>query len=129
VVEVANPQHTDLWVPWAFVLLLLGIAIDMKFGIYACIEGHHFHSVSHFLVNRRTAIADIERILYQPTWIIGKKQRSIYLIERSGKVWAKMANTAYSKSTLVEVVNDLKRINPSISLDRETEELVADGRR
>jgi hypothetical protein len=124
-ITLLNPQQLNGWAPWAFILFLLTAAIDTKLGIYVYIVGNEFYSVSHFLLKRRTHISDIARIIYQPTWIIGQRQRSVYLIEAgTNRIKAKMANAAYARTTLSQLVNDLKQNNPRIELDKETQELL-----
>lgn len=120
-----NAQKLNNWPSWAFVLFLLAAAIDTKFGIYVYVMDNEFYSVSHFFLKSHTSISNIGRIIYQPTWIIGGRQRSIYLIEaNTNHIKAKMANAAYAPATLIRLVNDLRRINPQIELDKEAQELL-----
>jgi hypothetical protein len=60
---------TDAWIPWVYLILILVVIADMKFGIYAAIDDGVFYEVKHFIFQRSIAIAEIGKIIYQPTWL------------------------------------------------------------
>jgi hypothetical protein len=127
VVSVLNFQQgrPDNWIPWAYVLLLLVIAADLKFGIYARRRDDYFCETKHFVYWRCIKISNIEKIMYKPTWLIGENMRSIYVVDREGgAIRIRMANGAYPLGTLTQIVTDLVAVNPSIELDAETKELL-----
>ncbi len=66
---------TDPWIPWVYLVLLLVIIADMKFGIYATVDDGVFYEVKHFIFQRSIKITDIGKVIYQPTWVIGQKMR------------------------------------------------------
>jgi len=115
----------DNWIPWAYVLVLLAVALDMKFGIYAKRQGDYFCETKHFLYHRCIKVSCIAKIMYQPTWVIGENTRSLYLLDsESGAIKIKMANGAYSVATLREIANDLVKLNPTIELDVDARQLM-----
>ena len=71
-----------MWVPWAYFLVLLVIAIDMKFGIYGRSERDYFCETKHFFYRRCIKVSDIGQILYKPKWIFGGNMKSIYIIDK-----------------------------------------------
>jgi hypothetical protein len=52
--NILSPQRpqVDAWIPWTYFFLLLVIAADMKFGIYAALQGDDFCETKHFLYRR-----------------------------------------------------------------------------
>ncbi len=126
-VSVLNFQDSrpDNWVPWTYALLLLIVAADMKFGIYAKRTNDYFCETKHFVFRRCIKISRIGKIMYKPTWVIGENMRSIYVLDREGEtIRVRMASGAYSLTTLRQVVRDLTDLNPSIELDADARSLL-----
>lgn len=111
--------------PFAYLALMYVILVDLKFGIYAVISNGKFSQVFHFFYHSSIEVTEIGRIAYMPTWAIGHKHRSVYILNKNtNKVVTKMANTAYSPRKLAEIVHVLKELNPTIELDGDTKALL-----
>jgi hypothetical protein len=110
---------------FVYIALLVFAAVDTKYGIYVGLERDSFFEVKHFFIRREIRIADIHKIFYQPTWIIGQKMRSVYLIDaKNNKIKIKMSNAAFPIATLSAIIADLKRKNPNIQLDESARQLI-----
>jgi hypothetical protein len=115
----------DLWIPWAYLILILAVAADMKFGIYASIKDGDFFEVKHFIFQRRIAVANIGEIIYQPTWLFGKNMRSLYIVDKvNNRIRIKMTNWAYTLATLASIITRLTSENSAIKLDEPAKQLV-----
>lgn len=119
---------TDSW-KWIISLGFLLVAINFKFGIYVYIQEGYIYRVQEFFVRRKLKVQEIQGIFYKPTFIVGKINRSIYIVadpNDSSKI-IEMSNTGFDRKTLIRVVTDLKTMNPSIKLDEYTKSLLAEG--
>jgi hypothetical protein len=113
-----DASHVDIWLSWAYLAILILGAVDFKFGMYAENRDGIFLERKHFLYERRIPIADIDQILYQPTWKLGQKMRSIYFMDKKdNKIKIRMSNGAYPHATLAQILQDLTRENSAIRLD------------
>jgi hypothetical protein len=123
---VKSPNSSFDFAPLVYLALMYAVLIDLKFGIYVSISSGKFSQVFDFLQRSSIEVAQIGRISFMPTWIIGQNHRSLYIIDgKTNKVVTKMANTAYAPRTLAEIVRELKRLNPSIELDTDTQALLS----
>ena len=126
-ITMLNSQQLNGWIPWTYILLLLTGAVDAKYGIYAKFDGTTFCETKHFFYRKCIKTTDIDRIRYQPTWIFGNKMRSIYILDKeSGTIKIRMANAAYQRATLAQIVNDLKQANCNMRLDKDTQQLLSE---
>jgi hypothetical protein len=124
-VSLESPEQPQPWITNIYVVVLLVIAIDLKFGIYATLTDGTFYERKHFFYGRRIEVSEISKIRYMPTWMFGERMRSIYVFDKNHRApIIRMANAAYPQETLAQVVSDLKRRNPSIELDTFAMELV-----
>src|SRR5215467_14689540 len=109
VASLSRPA-SDEWISWMYFLLLLAAAVDMKLGFSSFIENGTLTERRHFLFRRRVAIADIHKIMYQPTWIIGQNLRSLYFVGKASQgSTIKLANAAYSTKVLVNIIKEAQR--------------------
>lgn len=120
-----NGNYAANWIFWLYILLVIGAAVDTKFGIYAVLQGDDFYEVRHFIFRHNIKIANIDKILYQPTWIFGDKMRSVYLLDRTTReIKVRMSNGAYPLKTLRQIISDLKNRNQTIHIDDSAKALI-----
>jgi len=108
---------------FALIFLFFGL-VGTKFS-YAQLEYDTF-TIRFLLFSRKTVkVEDLKSIKYLPTWRFQKSLKSIY-IDYEGQTWwpLELKNSMYLEETLVEVVKDLKRQNPSIQIDEKVQELL-----
>ena len=98
---------------------------DLAYGTRLTLEDGVLSRTDYFFAKKSIAVEKISSINYQPTFILGKTNRSLYFFQEDReRPRIEMSNTWFTKDTLKQIVRDLRAENPAIRLDQETEELV-----
>lgn len=117
---------------WDFIiisfLIFWYLILDCTIGTYGLLDKEKkvLSRTDYFFYTKKLNVKDIHTIYYRPTWIIGGIARSLYII---GNVDGKekvieFPNVGWYEKVLVQIVTDLKQMNPSIQLDEPTEALL-----
>jgi hypothetical protein len=107
----------------AFILFLwFGFAI----GTYCIYDGERFCHVSSMMFNKCIPVGRINEVRIAPMLTITDDAKSLYIIGNvNGRERIiKMTEMAYTRKILVEVISQLKKANPSITLDESAEALL-----
>src|SRR5262245_30821007 len=101
-------------------LILIYGLFDVLFGTYVILDDNGIVRVDNFVMKHGVAVADIDVIRYQPTYLVGKELSSIYIFKRNQDVAAlTLTSLWFTESVLREIVERLRRANPEIHLDDE----------
>jgi hypothetical protein len=109
----------------AFVLVL--IIITITFGNYVTIFNNHLSTVDGFLFKQSVDINDILHVSYGPQLVggMGAKMLTVYRKKNNQiKALNVGSNHFFSQQTLVNIIVELKKTNPSIRLDENAEDLL-----
>ena len=126
---IANPVLLDN--PWVYVtmLLLLGVAADVLFGMRIDLENGELIRTDEFVKKIRLSVGDIKEAKYMPTYIFGgpNKTLSIYAVNGNRLVTITMSQMAYGRQA-VDLLSRLIKLNPTIRLDEGAESLLSENK-
>jgi hypothetical protein len=113
--------------PWVIFGIVTLVLLDAYYGISISIRSKRITRTSHFVFKTFIEIGDIERITYEPTWILGSSLGKSIRVSglRGGRAATiEIANVGFTESTLADMVRRLMEINKSIDIDKMTEVLL-----
>jgi hypothetical protein len=90
--------------PWVILATALLVLLDTYCRIIISIQNNRIIRTRHFLFKTIIEIDDIERITYEPTWILGSSLGEFIRVHGFGSRRAKgieIANGGFAESTLV----------------------------
>jgi hypothetical protein len=123
---ISNPTHPELWkFLIIFAVFLIFVATNYTIGTYGFLdkESGMLSRTDYLFYTKRLSVKEIKTIYYRPTWIIGGLTRSLYILDVNEKT-IEFPNVGWHESVLAKIAGDLRTINPSIKLDKYTEELL-----
>lgn len=124
---IGNPQAFKEKSSWLLVAGLVIILLDSYSGMYISFNDNVLIRTTHFFVRRKINIHDIQSISYGPTWIMGGSFGYSLRIKGSANgrpMSIEVANVGYSNRVISDILHNLVKINPRISLDHATELLL-----
>jgi hypothetical protein len=121
-----NSSPTDIVVDFCLLALTIFMFLYPTFGTVFTLRERNFCRTAYFLWRKCFSVEDIVGITYPPTFIAGNTHRTLTIIELQDGRYRQltMSYPVFTEQTIVNVVRDLKRINPNIKLDDETEALL-----
>lgn len=117
-------RHTAPFALLAFGFLVLAY-VDLRHGIYCELNADAgvFCRVNHFVIRKCLDVSEIAEIRYSPTWIVGGRNRSLFILDRkNGQI--EMSNSGFRERDLAEIASKLRMANPRIEFDQDANELV-----
>jgi hypothetical protein len=123
----SNPEALKDKSFWLVVAGLILIFLDIYSGMHLSLQGNILIHKTHFFIQKKIIIQDIQNISYGPTWIVGGSfgySLRIKALTQGKLVYMEIANVGYSTKVLSSLLDDLLKRNSKISLDHSIELLV-----
>lgn len=113
----------------SIVLILIAVGIfgffDLLWGINVSLTEETLSRVDNFVFQKNIPLNDIEIIRYQPTYGVGKEVSSLYIFRKEHKVASiTMTSLWFTERVLRDFLRNIKKLNPTITLDEEARELM-----
>ncbi len=128
-VSVAIPgflSNPILWRnPWSYVAFLIAIIMPLHalFGMYIVFDNSKVCRVDFFFLRDCIAIKDIQNIVYQASFVFGGHNKTVSVFDAKGnKVF--MESMPFGFKLQKSFIENLIRLNPSIRLNEEAQELL-----
>lgn len=103
---------------------ILFVCLSMIFGTYVALGTNALTRVDTFFLKQRLLFGEIDSVRYQPTYGVGKEASSLYIFRKNQDTAViTMTGLWFGEKILSQVVQDLKKANPTIILDQEAQEL------
>ena len=118
--------YNYLIVAFVITVFFLIVIIWSFWGVYLFVAREQICHTNYFFLKKCFRIQNIDSIYYQPSWIVGEGARSLNIIDMSTgeQRHIGLPNLGFSEKTLADIARHLKRLNPSIELDKYAEALV-----
>jgi len=125
---VGNPTHPQILEFTSIFFIGFLFFLSSAFDTYGTLDQKKkiISRTNYFFFTKRLKLEDIKTINYRSTWIMGGIANSVYIIGTfEGKeIVIEFPNVGWRENTLGKMVNDMRKLNPSIPLDDSAKELL-----
>jgi hypothetical protein len=105
--------------------IIIFLFFDLLWGIKVTLDDKVLSRIDNFVFRKNILLNDIEIIRYQPTYGVGKEVSSLYVFRKEQNLAAiTMTSIWFTEKVLRDFLLNIKKLNPSISLDEEARELM-----